>query len=100
MLAVPGNTGKIIIKYEVSWMDATFLNNNKVFECKLGLFDYAHNISKRPTGSAHVGNFINYLLHLPAPFHRGLGIDLERSSTFLPFAPSMHINKLGLFSHF
>ena len=57
-------------------------------------------MSKQPTGLAYVGNFVNYLLYLPAPFPRGLEIDLERSSIFLLLKLLMHINGLGLVSKF
>ena len=76
-----------------------FLSKSKVSECKLGLFEYAQSISKLPSRSAYIANFINYLLYLFDPFPRGLGIDLKGSNTFLPLMLSMHINRLGLFSH-
>ena len=69
---------------DVSWMDAMFLNNNKVYERKSGLFEHAQSISKWPTRSKYVGNFINFLLYLLDAFSRGLGIDLEGSSTIPP----------------
>ena len=56
-------------------------------------------MSKCPTGLAYVGYFINYNFYLPVPSPRGLRIDLEGGSTFLPLMLSMHINRLGLFSH-
>ena len=56
-------------------------------------------MSKWPTGSAYVGNSINYLLCLPAPFPRGLYIDLEGSNTLLSLTLSMNINRLSMFSH-
>ena len=56
-------------------------------------------MSKRPEGLAYVGTFTSYLLYLPVPFPRDLGIDLEGSSTFLLSMLSIHINRLGLFSH-
>ena len=83
----------------MSWMDAMFFNNSKISKYKLGLFEQAQSMSKRPPRLAYIGSFINYLLYLPDPFPRGLGIDLEGSSMFLPLALSMHINRLGLFSH-
>ena len=61
---------------------------------------YALTMFKWPAGLAYIGNFINYLLYLPATFPRGLWIDLEGGSTFLPLMILMHINRLGLFSHF
>ena len=83
----------------VSWMDATFFSNNKISKCKSGLFEHAQSMSKRPTRLEYIGDFIVYLLYLPDPFSRGLGIDLEGNSTFLPLTLSMHIKRLGLFSH-
>ena len=80
-------------------MDTTFLSNNKVSKCKSGPSEHAQSMSKRPTRLAYVGSFIYYLLYLPDPFPRGLGIDLQGSSTFLPFILSMHIDRLGLFIH-
>ena len=80
-------------------MHAISLTIVKVSECKLGLFKHTESMSKWPTGSAYIVNFINYLLYLPKPFSRGLGIDLEGSSTFVPLMLSMHIDRLGLFSH-
>ena len=80
-------------------MHAIFLSNTKVSERKSGPFEYAQIMSKWPAGLVYIGNFINYLLYLPVPFPRGLCIDLEGSNTFLPLMLSMHINKLGLFSH-
>ena len=56
-------------------------------------------MSKWPAGSAYIGNFINYLLYLLAPFPRGLCIDLEGSNILLQLMLLMHINRLGLFSH-
>ena len=76
-----------------------FLSNNEVSEHKLGPFEHAQSMSKWPERWAYIGNFINYLSYLPDPFPRGRGIDLEGSSTFLPLILSMHINRLGLFSH-
>ena len=64
-----------------------------------GLVEYAQSISKWPTGLAYVGSFINSFLYLLAPFPRGLGINLEGSSIFLPLMLLMHIDRLGLFSH-
>ena len=83
---------------DVSWINTTFLNNNKVSKSKLGPFECTQSISKWPTGLAYVGSFINYLLYLPDPFPRGLGIDLKGTSTFLPLTLSMHIDRLGFFS--
>ena len=68
-------------------------------ECKLGPFEHAQSMSKWPAGLGYIGNIINYLLNLPAPFPRGLYKDLEGSRTFLPLMLSMHIDRLGLFSH-
>ena len=73
-----------------------FLSNIKVSKCKSGQFEYAQSMSKWPTGSAYVGNFISYLLYLPDSFPRGLCINLEGSSIFLPLTLSMHIDILGL----
>ena len=64
-------------------MNTIFFSKNKVAKRKLGPFERTQSISKWPTGSAYVGNSIDYLLCLPVPFPRGLGIDLEGSSTFL-----------------
>ena len=80
-------------------MDTTFFSNNKVSEYKLEPFEHAQSMSKWPTGLAYVGSFINYLLYLPDPFPRGLYIDLEGSSTFLPLMLSMFIERLGFFNH-
>ena len=44
----------------------------------------------------YVGNIINYLCHLPAPFPRGLWKDLEGSSTFLPLMLLIHIDRIRL----
>ena len=52
-----------------------------------------------PRRIAIKGNVINYLLYFLVPFPRGLCIDLEGSSTFLPLMLSMHTNRLSLFSH-
>ena len=68
-------------------------------ECKSRPFEHAQSMSKWPSGLAYIGNFINYLLCLPAPFPRGLCIGQGGSSTFLPLMLLMHINRLGLFSH-
>ena len=78
-------------------MDTIFLSNNKVSKYKL--FEYTQGMSIWPTGSAYVGNFINYLSYLLDPFPRGLLIDLEGDSTFLPLMLSVYIDRLGLFSH-
>ena len=80
-------------------MDAMFLSNNKVSKCKSGPFEHAQSMSKWPKRLVYIGYSINYLLYLPAPFPRGLGIDLERSSRFLPLMLLMHIDRLGLLSH-
>ena len=56
----------------VNWMYAMFLSNNKVSECKSGPFEHSQSMSKQPTGLELVGNFISYLLYLPAPFPRGI----------------------------
>ena len=45
----------------MSWMDAIFLNNNKMSECKLRPFKCTQNMPKRPAGLAYIGSFINYL---------------------------------------
>ena len=76
-----------------------FPSNNKVSENKLVPFEHAQSMSKWPAGLAYIGNFINYLLYLPAPFPRGLLIHLEGSSIFLPLMLLIHIDRLGLFSH-
>ena len=80
-------------------MDVTLLIIKKVSECKLEQFENAQSISKWPTGSVYGGNIIRYLSYLLAPFPRGLEVDLEGSNTFLPLTLSMHINRLGLYSH-
>ena len=85
---------------DVSWIHTMFLNNNKVFENKLRLFLHAQSITKWPTRSVYIGNFINYLSYFLAPFPKSLGIYLEGNSKFLPLVLSMLINILGLFSHF
>ena len=56
-------------------------------------------MSKQPIRLAYISSFIDYLLYLLAPFHRGLGIDLEGSSIFLTLMLSMHIDRLSLFSY-
>ena len=60
---------------------------------------HAQSMSKWPSGSAYVGNFIDYLFCLAVAFPRGLCIVLEGGSTFLPLMLSMYINRLGLFSY-
>ena len=57
-------------------------------------------MSKQPAGSVYIGNNINYLTYLPFTFPRGLEVDLEGSSTFPTLILSVHIDRLGLFSHF
>ena len=52
-------------------------------------------MSKWPEGLVHIGNIINYLLYLPAPFPMGLEVDLEGSSIFLPLLISLYINRLS-----
>ena len=54
---------------------------------------------KQPVGSVYMININNYLFFIPAPFSRDLKVDLEGSSTFLPFTLSMHIHRLGLLNH-
>ena len=68
-------------------------------EHKLGLFEYTQSMFKLPTGLVYIGNTINCLLYLSAPFPKGLKVDLEGSSTFLPLMLSMYINGLGLVSY-
>ena len=68
-------------------------------KCKLGPFEHAQSMSKRPAGLVYIGNIFNYLWHLPDPFPRGLWKDIEGSNTFLPLMLPMLINRLGLFSH-
>ena len=80
-------------------MDATFLSNNNVSKCKLGPFEHTQSMFKQPVGLPYAGIYMKYLLYLPVLFPRGLCIDLEGSSTFLPLTLSMHIDRLGLFSH-
>ena len=84
---------------DVSWMDEMLITIVKVSECKLGTFEHTQSMSKWPAGLAYIGSFINYLLYLPDPFLKGLGIDLEGSSTFLPLMLLMDINILVLFSY-
>ena len=76
-----------------------FLSNNEVCECKSGPFEHAQSMSKQPVELAYMGNFIRYLLYLLNTFSRGLCIDLEGGSKFLPLTLLMCINRLGLFSH-
>ena len=45
-------------------------------------FEHAISMSKWPAGSIHVGNIVYYFTYLPAPFLRGLEIDLEGKTTF------------------
>ena len=80
-------------------MDEIFFNNYKVSKHKSGMFEHAQSMSKWPAGLVYIGNFINYLLYLPDPFQKGLGIGLEESSTFLLLTLLMYINRLGLFNH-
>ena len=80
-------------------MDAMFLITVRISKCKLGLSEHTQSMSKQPSGSVYIGNNINYLLHLPAPFPKGLEVDLEGSSIFLPLMLSMHIDRLDLVSH-
>ena len=80
-------------------MDITLLVTIKMSELKLGPFKHAQSMLKWPTGSVYIGNTICCLLYLPAPFPRGLEVDLEGSSTFPTLTLSMYIDKLGLFSH-
>ena len=56
-------------------------------------------MSKWPSGSIYIANFINHLFYLPDTFPRGLEVDLEGSSTFLSLTLLMHIDRLGLVSH-
>ena len=65
-------------------MDATLLKIVKVSKYILGQFGYAQSLSKRSVGLVYTGNIINYLSYLPDPSPRGLKVDLEGSSTFLP----------------
>ena len=81
-------------------MDITLLIVVKVSKHKLKPFDLAQKISKWPVGLVYIGNIINYLLNFPNPFPRGLEIDLDGSSTFPKLILLMHINRLGLVSHF
>ena len=69
---------------DVNWIDTILLTIIKVSEYKLGPVKYAQSMSKRPARSAYIGNFIDCLLYLLAPFPSILGIDLEGSSKFLP----------------
>ena len=62
-------------------------------------FKHTESMSKWPSGSVYIGNFINYFLYLPTPFPRVLCIDLEGGSIFLPLRLLMHIDRLGLFSY-
>ena len=71
----------------------------KVSECKLGPFEHTQSISKQPVELVYIGNIINYFFYLPDPFPRGLLVDLEGSSIFLPLVLLMHIDRLGLVSH-
>ena len=68
-------------------------------KCKLRPFEHTQSMSKWPEGLGYIGNIINYLCHLPAPFPRGLWRDLEGSSIFLLIMLLMHIDRLGVFSH-
>ena len=68
-------------------------------KCKLRPFEHAKSMSKQPAGLVYIGVFVSYLSYPLDPFPRGLGIDLEGSSTFLPLILLMHIDRLDLFSH-
>ena len=56
-------------------------------------------MSKQPSRSVYIGNIKYYLIYLPDTFPRGLEVDLEGSSTFLPLLLLMLIDRLGLVSH-
>ena len=71
----------------------------KVSKCKLEPYEYAQIIFKRPAGSVHAESIINYLFYLLNCFPRGLEVDLEGSSAFLPLMLLMHIAILGLVVH-
>ena len=61
-------------------MDVMLFKTVRTSERKLGPFEYAQSMLKRPKGSVYVGNIIDYLLYLSTTFPRGLGVDLEGSS--------------------
>ena len=71
----------------------------KVFKCKLGLFEHAKSMFKGLKKSVYIVNIICYLIDLFSLFSRDLEIDLKGSSTFLILMLSIHIDRLGLFSH-
>ena len=48
-------------------------------------------------GSIYIGNLLNYLTYLTAPFPRGLEIDLEGDSTFHHLCYRGFNYRLGLF---
>ena len=56
-------------------------------------------MSKWSAGLVYIGNFFYYLLYPSDPFPRGLEIDLEEKSIFLPLTLLTYIDRLGLFSH-
>ena len=88
----------ILICVDVSWMDIILLITVKLFECKLGPFEYTQSMPKWPPRLVYIGNIIDYPLNLPSPFPKGLEADLEGSSIFLPLMLLIHINSLGLVS--
>ena len=80
-------------------MDMTMLRILKVTKCKSMQFEHAISISKWLTGSVHIGNIVHYLIYLPYPFPRGVGVDLEGSSIFPKLMILMHINRFCFFNH-
>ena len=85
------------IAIDVSGMDAILLTIVKYPNARP--FEHAQSMSKWPTGLANIGSFINNLLYLPDCFPRGLQIDLEWISTFIPLTLLIHIYTLGLVTH-
>ena len=73
------------------------LTTVKVSECKLRPFEYTQSMSRQPAGLVYIGNTINYCSYLLAPFPRGL--EVEGNSIFLLLMLLMHIDILGLVSH-
>ena len=70
-----------------------------MYKCKLRPFEHTQSMSKWPAGLAYIDYSINYLFYFSVPFLRGLCIDLEGSSIFLPLKLLIHINRLGLFRY-
>ena len=60
----------------------TTISAVKVTKHKSGPFEYTIYMLKWPARFVYIGNTLYYPIYLPAPFPRGLEVDLEESSTF------------------